>query len=70
MDRQRVTNILTLIIVCVWIVFAVVRVWVEIPAAVILDSAMPVVIGYWFASSAIPLKKEENDYVGEHRAES
>lgn len=52
LDRQEVTNILTLLIVGVWIITAVVRIWVDWPQAVILDSAMPIVLAYWFASTA------------------
>lgn len=71
LDRQQITNILTIVIVLVWIVTAVVRIWVDWPQAMILDSAMPIVIGYWFASSAMTSKKNGNGhddgYVGEHR---
>lgn len=55
-DRQQVTNWLTLIIVLVWIATAVVRIWVDWPEAAILDAAMPIVIAYYFASSALTKK--------------
>lgn len=67
-DRQAITNILTIVIVVVWIITAVVRIWVDWPQAVILDSAMPIVIGYWFASSAMTKKNGNGEgHVGEHR---
>lgn len=69
-DRQQVTNFLTLLIVGVWIIFSIIRIWVDIPQAAVLDTAMPLVIGYWFTSSAITKKNGNDEYVGEHRLES
>lgn len=51
--RQRVVTILTIAIVVLWVASAIVRLWQPWPAAAILDSAMPLVIGYWFVSSAL-----------------
>jgi hypothetical protein len=51
-DRQRITTIVALAIVAFWIVTAVVRIWVAWPAASVLDSAMPLVVGWWFVSSS------------------
>lgn len=52
-DRYVVTTLLTVVITAVWIISAVVRIWIEWPEAAILDSAMPVIVGYWFVTSAI-----------------
>jgi hypothetical protein len=57
-DRQEVITFLTMVIVGVWIVTAVVRIWVSWPAAYVLDAAMPLVVGYWFVSNAV--KKNGN----------
>ena len=48
MNRQRITTILTAIIVAVWLVSAVVRIFHPWPEASVIDSAMPMVIGFWF----------------------
>ena len=53
LDRHQVTTILTLIIVAVWIIGAVVRLFVPWPEMRVLDSALPLVVGYWFVSAAI-----------------
>jgi len=50
--NQRIITILTAAIVALWTVTAVVRIWQPWPAAAILDSAMPLVIGYWFVTNA------------------
>lgn len=56
-DRQVVTTFLTLVIVGVWIVTAVVRIWVPLlDAPHILDALMPMVCGYWFLSNAAAKK--------------
>ena len=52
LDRQQVTTLLTVVIVAFWIITAVARIWIPFPAAAVLDSAMPLVIGYWFVSNA------------------
>ena len=49
-NRQQVTTFLTVVIVGLWIVTTVVRIWVPLDAAAILDSALPLVIGYYFVS--------------------
>ena len=51
-SRQKITTWLTLVIVGLWIISFVVRFWTPIPVASVLDSAMPLVIGYWFVSGA------------------
>jgi hypothetical protein len=56
LNRLTVTTFLTLIVVGLWIVTVIVRIWVDIPAAAVLDSAMPLIIGYWFVSGAAPKK--------------
>jgi hypothetical protein len=56
MDRQRVVTILTVVIVVFWMITAVVRIWQPWPAASIVDSAMPLVIGYWFVINAAAKK--------------
>jgi hypothetical protein len=61
LDRAQVTNLLTLIIVAVWIATAVVRMFRPWPEAAIIDSAMPLVIGYWFASTAAG-KRNDNGH--------
>jgi hypothetical protein len=50
--RQQVTTLLTLIIVLLWTITAVVRLWVPWPVANVLDAAMPLIIGYWFVMNA------------------
>ena len=50
LNRQQVTTLLTLFLVVLWVITAIVRIWVPFPAAYILDGAMPLVVGYWFAS--------------------
>jgi hypothetical protein len=72
LSRQQITNLLTAVIVGAWVIFAITRIWVDIPQAIILDNAMPIVIGYWFVSSALTVRKNGNgngshEYVGEHR---
>jgi hypothetical protein len=52
MNRQQVVTILTAVIVGLWIITAVVRIWISWPEAYVLDAAMPLVIGYWFVSNA------------------
>jgi hypothetical protein len=59
LSRQQVVTLLTLVIVGVWIVTAVVRIWVPWPVANILDAAMPVVIGYYFVSKSANGKNME-----------
>ena len=55
-DRQRITTIVALAIVAFWTVTAVVRIWIPWPVASVLDSAMPLVIGWWFVSSSATKK--------------
>jgi len=50
--RQQVVTALTLVIVGFWLISAVVRLFIEWPGAAVLDSVMPAVVGYWFASGA------------------
>ena len=57
-DRHQVTTFLTMVIVGLWIITFIVRVWVPLEQASILDAAMPLVIGYWFVANA--LKKNGN----------
>lgn len=52
MNRQRVVTILTAVIVAMWIVSAVVRLFIAWPEAAILDSAMAPLVGFWFLSNA------------------
>jgi len=52
-NRQRVITIITVMIVGLWIAATITRVFRPWPEAAILDAAMPSVIGYWFAASAI-----------------
>jgi hypothetical protein len=52
LDRQQMVNLLTVVIVAAWIATAVVRIWKPWPEAAILDSAMPLLIGWWFAATA------------------
>lgn len=47
---QRTTTVVTLVIVVLWFATVIARVRWELPQAVVLDSAMPPVIGYWFAA--------------------
>lgn len=54
--QQQVTTLLTIAIVVLWLITAVVRIWVPWSVASVLDSAMPLVIGYWFVSNASPKK--------------
>lgn len=49
---QRVTTILTAVIVAAWLVSAIVRIWIDWPPAAVLDSAMPLVVGYYFVAMA------------------
>ena len=44
---------LTVIVVVVWIITAVIRIWVKWPEAAVLDAAMPLVIGYYFVAQAV-----------------
>lgn len=59
MDRAQVTTLLTLAIVVLWIISAVVRIWVSWPPAAVLDAAMPIIVSYWFLSNA-SVKKNGN----------
>jgi hypothetical protein len=52
-DRHQVTTFLTVVIVGLWIITFIVRIWVPLEQASILDSAMPLVIGYWFVANAL-----------------
>jgi len=54
--RQQVTTFLTVVIVGLWIVTAVVRIWVTWPEAHVLDAAMPMIVGYWFLSNSTAKK--------------
>ena len=56
MNRQQITTLLTVVIVAFWIVTAVLRIWVSFPPGTVLDSAMPLVIGYWFVSASSSTK--------------
>lgn len=57
LTRDQVTTLLTLSIVALWAVTAVVRIWLPFPAAYVLDAAMPLVVGYYFATKAANDKK-------------
>jgi hypothetical protein len=48
MDRQQVTTVLTVVLVGMWIITAVARIWISWPEAHVLDSVMPSLVGYWF----------------------
>jgi hypothetical protein len=50
--RHQVTTFLTLVIVGLWIVTAVTRIWIDWPAANVLDALMPVVCGFYFLSKS------------------
>jgi hypothetical protein len=50
MSRDLIVTALTGVIVGLWLVSAVVRIWHPWPEASVLDSAMPLVIGYYFIS--------------------
>lgn len=52
-DRQQVTTLLTLVIVGLWVITFVTRIWIDWPPASVLDAAMPLVLGYWFVSNAV-----------------
>jgi hypothetical protein len=52
MSRELTVTALTGVIVVLWMVTAVVRIWHPWPEATVVDSAMPCVIGYWFVSNA------------------
>ena len=52
MTSTSVATILTVVIVTLWIIGAIVRIWQPWPPAVVLDSAMPLVVGYWFVSNS------------------
>lgn len=54
--QERIVTVVTLLLVGLWIVVSIARLWKSIPPAVALDSVMPIVIGYWFA-----MKKEDDD---------
>ena len=56
MGRQQITTLLTVVIVAFWIVSAVIRIWVPFPPGAVLDSAMPLVIGFWFVSTSSSTK--------------
>jgi uncharacterized MnhB-related membrane protein len=48
--KEQVVTLLTLIVVVLWVISAIVRIWQPWPIAGVLDSAMPLVIGYWFVA--------------------
>ena len=52
LTRQQVITLLTLFVCVVWVITAVVRIWLPFPAAYLLDAAMPVVLGYYFLTKA------------------
>lgn len=52
LTRQQVVTLLTVFIVGVWTVTLVARIWLKMPNAIVLDSCMPLVVAYWFATSA------------------
>lgn len=58
LGRQDVLNILTLVILGVWVITIVVRLWMPWPEATVADKAMLAATGYWFAVQA--LKKNGN----------
>jgi len=47
--QERVVTLVTLLLVALWFVLSIARIWKNVPQAVALDSIMPIVIGYWFA---------------------
>lgn len=59
MTRTKVITILTLIIVGVWLAIAVISLFFPLPEAGVLDSVVPLVIGYWFATK--PEKGNESE---------
>jgi hypothetical protein len=61
LDRQQMVNLLTVVIVAAWIATAVVRIWRPWPEAAILDAAMPLLIGYYFAAQAM-VKRNGNGH--------
>jgi len=58
--KDKMITILTLIIVLLWVISAVVRIFQPWPIAGVLDSAMPLVIGYWFVNASSSKKNEAN----------
>lgn len=52
LDTKTVVTILTLVMVTLWVISAVVRIWVAWPEARVLDAIMPIIIGYWFLSNS------------------
>jgi len=53
MSRELTVTALTGVIVVLWMVTAVVRIWHPWPEAAVMDSAMPCVVGYWFVSGTV-----------------
>ena len=56
--QQSHVTVISLIIVGLWTVTAVVRIWVEWPAATVIDNLMPLVGAFWFAVTAANGKKK------------
>ena len=63
LSTQQVTHILTCILVLAWIGTAIARIWVEWPEAKILDDAMPLILAYWFASTAVNATRKNGNGV-------
>ena len=52
-QHQQFVNVMTVLLVVMWIISAIARIWIKWPEVAVLDSAMPSVIGYWFATNAV-----------------
>ena len=52
MTSPNVATILTVVIVTFWVIGAIVRIWQPWPPGIVLDAAMPTVVGYWFISNS------------------